>query len=162
MKKLLFLLPILVMTVGCNAQHKQNEKQENQTTETRQDNKPQVSWKVNKKYDDKGNLIGYDSTYTWTYSSKGGKVHNVQADSVMAAFRKQFNAQFPSIFSRHFGDPIWSDSLFYRDFTTPDYFMKKWNEHYFNMHGMMEQMDSMRNSFLQKNYPGLSTEKKQL
>ena len=160
MKKLLFILPVIMLTTGCNAQHQQNEKQLKDVVAT-QDNKPQVSWKVNKKYDEKGNLIGYDSTYTWTYSSKG-KTHSVQTDSVMAAFREQFNAQFPAIFNKSFGDPIWSDSLFYRDFATQGYFMKKWNEHYFDMKGMMKQMDSLRNSFLQKNYPGLNTDKKQL
>jgi hypothetical protein len=157
MKKLLFILPVIMLATGCNAQHKQNEKKQGDIVTT-QDNKPQVSWKVNKKYDDKGNLIGYDSTYTWTYSNKG-KTHSVQADSVMSAFREQFNAQFPSIFNRSFGDPVWSDSLFYRDFATPGYFMKKWNEHYFDMDGMMRRMDSLRNSFLQKNYPGLNAQK---
>jgi len=37
--------------------------------------------------------------------------------------------------------------------------MKKWEAHSFNMEGMMKQMDSMKNSFLKKNYPGLSTKK---
>jgi hypothetical protein len=161
MKKILFILPVIMFATGCDAQHKKNEKQQKETAAIQQDIKPHVSWKVNKKYDDKGNLIGYDSTYTWTYFSNG-KTHSVQTDSVMAAFRQQFNAQFPSIFNRNFGEPIWSDSLFYRDFATPGYFMKKWNEHYFDMNGMMRQMDSLRNSFLQKNYPGLSTDKKQL
>lgn len=159
MKKALLLLLLATCTVSCNAQHKQNETHSKQIT-TANDNKPQASWKVNKRYDDKGRLIGFDSTYTWTYSSKGGKIYSVEADSVMAAFRKQFNNEFPSMFNKNFGDPIWSDSLFYKDFISPDYFSKKWEEHYFNMEQMMKQMDSMRHSFLQKNYPGLDMQKK--
>jgi hypothetical protein len=110
MKKLLFILPILMMTMGCNAQQKNNEKVK-ANVETQQD-KPQASWKVNKKYDDKGNLIAYDSVYTWSYMGKGGAIHNIAADSVMSAFRKQFNTEFPSIFKEGFGNPVWADSLF--------------------------------------------------
>jgi hypothetical protein len=157
MKKGMLLLLLATCTISCNAQYNQNEKQQKQITVDA--NKPKISWKVNKKYDDKGNLIGYDSSYTWTYSAKGGKVHSIEADSVMAAFKKQFNAEFPSFFNKDFGNPVWSDSLFYKDFIAPDYFMKKWEEHSFDMEKMMKQMDSMRNSFLKHNYPGLSTQK---
>lgn len=161
MKKLLFVLPILIMTVSCNAQQKNKEKAEKHGLETQQD-KPQVNWKVNKKYDDKGNLIAYDSTYTWSYSTKDGKMSNIAADSVMSAFKKQFNTEFPSLFKEGFGNPVWTDSLFYRDFNDHDYFMKKWQNHYFDMNKMMRQMDSLRNSFLNNNYPGLNIQKKKL
>jgi len=114
---------------------------------------------VNKRYDDKGNLIGYDSTYTWSYSSHG-KTQSISADSVMNSFRRQFDAQFPTLFNQSFGDPIWNDSLFYKDFTAPDYFMQKWNDHYFDMRSMMLRMDSLRNSFLDRHYPGLDDRKK--
>lgn len=119
---------------------------------------PEVNWKVNKRYDDNGNLISYDSTYTWSYSNKGN-VMQVDADSVLTAFRKQFNVELPSVFSRNFGNSIWGDSLLYRDFAEPDYFMKKWENQYFDMRSMMMEFDSMRNSFLQKNYPGLNIQK---
>jgi hypothetical protein len=156
MKNLLFLALLLTATAGCTAQPKQNEKTDAPIAKTEQ-NKPEVNWKVNKKYDDKGNLIGYDSTYTWSYSSRG-KVRQVEADSVLTAFRKQFNTEMPSFFNRNFADPVWGDSLLYKDFAEPDYFMKKWENHYFDMRGMMQEMDSLRNSFLKKNYPGLRTE----
>lgn len=34
-------------------------------------NQPQVNYKVNKQYDENGNLVGYDSTFTYSYSSDG-------------------------------------------------------------------------------------------
>jgi len=160
MKKVLLLLLLATGTISCDAQHRQNEKPQKEVT-TIDENRPQAKWKVNKKYDDKGNLIGYDSTYTWTYTSKG-KVHSVEADSVMAAFKKQFDMELPSLFNKSFGNPIRSDSLFYKEFTAPDYFSKKWEGHYFDMKEMMKEMDSMRNSFLDKNYPGLNAGKQQL
>ena len=141
------------MITGCNAQN--NSKTSSKDTTGIQQNKPEISWKVNKKFDDKGNLISYDSTAVWSYTS-GKSTHNIPADSVMMAFRKQFDSGFPSIFSENFGDPIWNDSLFYRDFTNSDYFMQKWEQHYFDMGRMIQQMDSFRNSFLNRTYPGLS------
>jgi hypothetical protein len=153
MKKLLAIV-LLFSVIGCNGQDKKTKKTKETAIQTEQ-NSPHSSWKVNKKYDDKGNLIRYDSTYTWTYSS-GGKSQQVDADSVMASFRKEFNLEFPSFFNKSFGDPIWSDSLFYDDFTSPDYFMHKWEHHYFDMRSMMKKMDSMRNAFLRDKYPGLN------
>lgn len=153
MKKIFLMLALLPLVTGCNAQHKQHETSATSPTDK---NKPQVNWEVNKKYDDKGNLIRYDSTYTWTYSNNG-KVQQVDADSVMSEFKQQFNTGFPSLFRNDFGNPVWEDSLFYRDFTSPDYFMQKWEQHYFDMSKIMRQMDSARNSFLKNKYPGLES-----
>ncbi len=153
MKKLL-AIALLFSVIGCNGQDKKAKKTEGTAIQTEQ-NAPHSSWKVNRKYDDKGNLIRYDSTYTWSYSS-GGKSRQVNADSVMASFRREFNVEFPSLFNKSFGDPVWSDSLFYKDFTSPDYFMHKWENNYFDMRSMMLRMDSLRNAFLRENYPGLN------
>lgn len=158
MKKILFSIPLLLIITGCNGQPENNKKPQSLSADTIK-NKPVVNWKVNKKYDDEGNIIAYDSTYTWSYTSKDGTVNNIAADSVMTAFKNQFNQQFHSVFMNEFGSPIWTDSLFERDFNDSDYFMKKWENHYFDMYKIMGLMDSMRNSFLEKNYPGLHIQK---
>ena len=157
MKKLLSSVLLLVLITGCNAQS--NKKTNTKDTTNPQQNKPDISWKVNKKFDENGNLISYDSTAVWSYTS-GQNAHDIEADSVMLAFKKQFESGFPSIFRETFGNPIWNDSLFYRDFTAQDYFMQKWEQHYFNMGRMMQQMDSFRNSFLDRSYPGLTSTRK--
>lgn len=148
------MLAVLLLAgiTGCKAQNAQNKNASDSLTI--QDNKPKASWKVNRKFDDKGNLISYDSTYVWSYSGDNSS-RNIEADSVMAAFKKQFDSGFPSFFRDEFGGPVWNDSLFYKDFTAPDYFMQKWHQHYFDMEKMMTQMDSMRNSFLTRRYPKL-------
>lgn len=153
MKNLLLSVLLLVFITGCNAQS--NQKPSKSDTSTHTENIPKVTYKVNKKFDDKGNMISYDSSSVWTYSSDGN-THNVEADSVMMAFKRKFDSSFPSIFRDNFGSPMWNDSFFFRDFTSPDYFRQKWSQHYFNMENMMFQMDSLRNLFLNRNYPGLS------
>jgi len=156
MKRLFFTCLSLLMVTGCQAQ---TDKSKTFSRDADTASQPKVSWKVNKQYDDKGNLIGYDSTYTWMYSGRSGKDMTVNMDSVMGSFRRQFNTDFPALFNDNFGVPIWNDSLFYNDFLKPDYFMRKYRNHYFNMEEMMRSMDSMRNRFLQEHYPGLKRKK---
>lgn len=158
MKHIVLSTLLVVFFTGCDAQNTEQMNSKS-TTDTSQ-NKPEISWKVNKKFDDDGKLISYDSTAVWSYTS-GKATHRINADSVMMAFRKHFDSGFPSMFQRSFGEPVWNDSLFFRDFTTPDYFTQKWQQHYFDMEQMMRQMDSFRNSFLNDNYPGLTHKDKE-
>lgn len=157
MRQIIIALLLLGGTTACNAQNEKSRQAELKTEE----NQPQSSWKVNKKYDDKGNLIAYDSTYVWSYSSKDGKTQNVNADSVLMEFRNRFSMDFPSFFNSDFDRLRMDDSTFYNNFSAPDYFMKSWQQHQAQMGVMMRQMDSLRNSFLKNNYPNINTRPKE-
>src|SRR5690242_16090157 len=50
--------------------------------------KPKVDIKVNRRYDEKGNMIGFDSTYTSYYSNISGDT--AQMDSLMGRFDRYF------------------------------------------------------------------------
>lgn len=149
----------LLLVTGCRAQ---TEKESSSITGRDTATEPKVSWKVNKQYDDKGNIIGYDSTYTWSYTGKQGQAAFVSVDSVMGAFSRQFQVVFPGMFNNSFGGPVWGDSLFYNDFLQPDYFMKKYQGDYFDMEKMMKSMDSMKNNFLRRHYPEIREENRRL
>jgi hypothetical protein len=155
MKTMIIALMAVLCISGCKAQDKKKNIIKDEA------NQPKVSWKVNKEVDDKGNVIRYDSTYVWSYSNKG-KAQNVDVDSVLHKFREQFDINSSEIFGRGFGGPVWNDSAFYKDFIRPDYFLRKWENNSFDMRRMMQQMDSMRNAFLKKNYPGINPESKKL
>jgi len=63
MKKALILGSFLgLISLGCHAQDKK-------TTEKETENKPKTSYQVHKEYDEHGNLIRLDSTYSYVYSS---------------------------------------------------------------------------------------------
>ncbi len=110
-------------------------------------NQPKVTSKVNKRYDKNGNLIGYDSTYTWSYSSKSVKPgRHVDADSVWDSFKRQFNMGFHMM-----PTGIWTDSTFDRQFGTHGFF-KSWDNGLPDVKAMMQQTDSMRNSFFERSY----------
>jgi hypothetical protein len=75
-------------------------------------NQPKVDIKVNKKYDEFGNLIQYDSSYSIFYSSPGANIHffNGNSDSVMAHFRDFFD-----------NDKFFKDEFFDKNFRMFDF-----------------------------------------
>ena len=66
MKNLIFL--VLFFLIISNSSHSQLEVY----IDTSKTESPNESWNVNKKYDKDGNIIQYDSSYSYSYSSNGG------------------------------------------------------------------------------------------
>jgi hypothetical protein len=108
-------------------------------------NQPEVSIKVNKRYDDKGNLIGFDSTYSSFYSNVKGDTAGM--DSLMRSFDRYFNRNHSSFFDRQFNTLFFNDSLRYPDFFHNDFFMKRYELNHDYLKGMMHRMDSIKNRF---------------
>ncbi|MBT1697221.1 hypothetical protein KK083_10065 [Fulvivirgaceae bacterium PWU4] len=110
-------------------------------------NKPKVNIKVNRRYDDKGNLIGFDSTYSSFYSNVKGDTSKM--DSLMGRFDRYFNSNHSSLFDRQFNSLFFTDSLRYPDFFHHDFFMKRYEMNDDYLKGMMHRMDSIKNRFYQ-------------
>ena len=108
-------------------------------------NKPKVNIQVNKHYDGKGNVVGFDSTYTSFYSNVDGDT--LKMDSLMRSFDSHFNIGKTSFFSKSFDSLFFNDSLRYPDFFHNDFFLKRYelNDSYFR--DMMHRMDSLKNNF---------------
>jgi hypothetical protein len=156
MKRLVMMMFITLLATGCNGQQESGSVEKNVQKDNKKElNQPQVSWDVKKETDENGNVIRYDSTYTWSYTNIDGDTMVVGADSLMRSFHSYFNENFPPIWNRSFAQPLWNDSLFYRDFYRDDYFHNRWQQDYFEMDKMFRRMDSLRNQFLYDNYPGL-------
>ncbi len=147
MKTIIYLLSfIAVVGSSCNAQTKK-QKQNETTVVTHKESSgnPSVDIKVNKRYDEKGNLVAFDSTYSSYYSSRKGD--KVLMDSLFREFKPAFNKQFPLMNDMRFNNLFFDDSLLYNDFFHEDFFKKRFelNEEY--MRRMMLQMDSVKNKF---------------
>lgn len=147
------MLFLLFSIVGCNGQEK--EKLEKKETEL----KPKGEWKVQKEYDKHGNLIKYDSIYSWSYSNIKGDSLNINLDSIMDSFRNYFNDTSPFKWKEDFSYFPKNDSLLMNDFFRDDYFFKNWKRQQLEMEKIMRQMDSTRNEFLRKFHPGLMESK---
>jgi hypothetical protein len=107
--------------------------------------KPKVNIKVNRHYDEKGNLTGFDSTYSSYYSRASGDT--AKMDSLMHRFDRFFSRNRSSIFDDRFNELFFNDSLRYPDFFHNDFFLKRYelNDAYFR--DMMNRMDSIKNRF---------------
>lgn len=111
-------------------------------------NKPKISVEVNRRYDEKGNVIGFDSKYSSYYSNV--KADTAQMDSLMHRFDRYFNFNHSSLWDRQFNTLFFNDSTRYPDFFHDDFFMRRYelNDQYFR--GMMNRMDSIKNRFFKE------------
>ncbi|MEI9921131.1 MAG: hypothetical protein WDO14_20395 [Bacteroidota bacterium] len=107
--------------------------------------KPKIDIKVNRRFDEKGNMIGFDSTYTSYYTNISGDTSRM--DSLMGSFDRYFRTDHSLFFRDQFDPLFFNDSTRYPDFFHDDYFMRRYelNDRY--MRGMMQQMDSIKNKF---------------
>ena len=129
--KTLNILPIfLFLMLSCTAQDKQQKKeQQNNTT-----NAPKENVQVNKEYDEFGNLIKFDSIYSYSYSSNGQL-----NDSIILKMQEQFSKN--KLFGQQFFNNFFEeDSTFFKD----HFFSKGFINHDEQFNQMMKRMDSIQ------------------
>jgi hypothetical protein len=119
--------------------------------------KPKVNIQVNRHFDEKGNMIGFDSTYSTFYSNVKGDT--VKMDSLMHSFDKYFTKNRFSFLDSEFNSLFFTDSLRYPDFFHKDFFLKRYelNDTYFR--DLMKKMDSIKNHFYHEQSKGKKIEK---
>jgi hypothetical protein len=106
---------LTVTLIGCNGQKGKKE-----IADTTKVNVPKTDIRVNKEYDKNGNLIKYDSTYSYFYSNT--KTNVGKRDSIFENFKNHFNQN--NFFSNepYFNDQFFQDSLLKYDFYKKDFF----------------------------------------
>jgi hypothetical protein len=143
----ILLLICFMFLAGCDrktdAQTAKNDRAASDTPA-----KPKVNIKVNRQYDEKGNVVSFDSTYTSFYSNMDGDTATM--DTLMKGFDRYFDFNYPSIFQREFKPLFFTDSLRYPDFFHDDFFLKRYelNDRY--MRDMMKRMDSIKNRYFEE------------
>lgn len=153
MKHVVAFLFILAIT-GCMGQEKEKDEiSKDEKQEMAQE--PKGQWEVHKEYDDLGNLIKYDSIYSYDYSNTKDDSIKINLDSIIDSFRGYFEDKVPFDWKRDFSYFPKTDSLFMKDFFKEDYFYKNWERHHSDIEDMIKKMDSVRNAFLRKHHPGL-------
>lgn len=158
MKNAIFIL-VVFMCLGCKNEEKKGLKMltlKKKPTVL----EPKENWGVTKQYDEFGNLIKYDSIYSYTYSNAQGDTVKVNLDSVMLSFKDYFSKNTPYRWNKDFFYAPKHDSLFMNNFFKENYFFNEWGRQPWNIKKMMFQMDSTRNTFLKKFHPGLMESKR--
>jgi hypothetical protein len=143
----LIVIALSVTLISCNGRTaKQNAGAEGGDTVA----KPQTSVKVDKQYDSSGNLVKYDSTYSYYYS----KINDNKnlGDSIYHNFRDHFIRKYSFSSDPFFNDLFFQDSLLQYDFYRKDFFMNRFRNNMMMMDSLFWGMDSLKNSFFNKQF----------
>jgi hypothetical protein len=113
---------LLSLLVSCKGQDgpKQLLAENNKRTAPADTGKPKINYRVNKQYDDKGNLVRYDSSYSYVYPGQG---RYLNTDSLFNSFRLSFPE--PKMFTDK-DSSFFSDPFFHNRFPGQDFFQKQW------------------------------------
>jgi len=136
---------------GCNGQKKQNEISSKPGIADSTVN-PKVDVKVNKKFDEKGNLVQYDSTYSYFYSSPGFEKNGMSSDGVIDDLEMRLHHDFKGLLDDNLTSGILTDSLL-KDFYNDDYFSKRFKFNRERLDNALRQMESIKSDLLKQPDP---------
>ena len=102
-KKCGILLLATLITAGCNSQENKNKEETDNKQEVSAD-APKGSWKVNREFDEEGNLIRYDSIYSWSSGDDLDRLSSLDRDSTLQAMQSKFYRNFSSFGNQGFDD----------------------------------------------------------
>ncbi|WP_452221917.1 hypothetical protein [Lacinutrix salivirga] len=145
MKKYILILSLALVSLSCNGQNPKEEENQIKTTET-----PKGTWKVDKEFDENGNLIRYDSIYTWSSSTNYDKLSSIEKDSLLANFESKFFKNFSNLKQDSFEDLFTPDSLFTKHFFNNNFFENDFGKEFSELIKMKEQMIENQKEFLKK------------
>jgi hypothetical protein len=163
MKNIMLSAVLSLMIAACSGQkRKEQAKSMNGSAQLMADtaSNPKINVRVNRKYDDKGNLIRYDSTYSYYYASPEGQVKSIGGDTLYNNFKSFFRQRYDTLFGNNMNDIFLNDSLFGYDFFNKDYFSKRFEINKKSLEDMFRRMDSLKEDFLLRGYPQGRIEKK--
>jgi hypothetical protein len=138
-------IALSVTLISCNGQ----DKKQGYTGKAVNDI-PQTIIKVDKEYDKDGNLIKYDSTYSYYYSNV--KRDTNMMDSILNNFKTHFNQRYFFSEDPFFNNFFFQDSLLMYDFYKKDFFVNRFRNNMMRMDSLFWGMDSVKNSFFNKQY----------
>ena len=153
MKKLIFFLIATIFVTSCNSQNNKTTRNNEANTNKINDSltQPKESWKVNKEVDEDGNIIRYDSIYTW---SSSGPIKATDNDSLLQRMQTMLNKRFSMLQSPISGfaeqDSVMKQ-FFGDDFFKDDFFSQGLNPRFPNMDDMIKRMEAMRQQFFNDN-----------
>ena len=138
-------IALSIALISCNGQTNKEK-----SASVHPEANPQTSIKVDKKYDSKGNLIKYDSTYSYYYSNVEDN-KNLK-DSIFSNFKNHFNEKYFFSDDHYFSDFFFQDSLLKYDFYRKDFFINRFRNNMRMMDSLFWGMDSLKNTFFNKQF----------
>lgn len=150
MKKFILLVVVGLLSLGCNAQQNETKNKHTKDHKNEQVEQPKGSWKVNKTFDENGNLIRYDSIYSWSSDHRFKDLSAIQRDSLMEAFKSRFFTDFSGFENEGFDTIFSQDSLFSRRFFNDEFFKSDFGSDFMDIDHIRQQMLERQRAFLEK------------
>ena len=140
---IMYVLVFFSMLSSCNSQEAKD------ISKKVEKKKPHENVTVSRKYDENGNLVEFDSTYTSYYSSFEGDT--IELGSMLNDFPAFFNEEFFNLHSNNMFNPFfYQDSVLDSHFFHDDFFEQQFFKETESMLEMIQEMDSIKNSFFKK------------
>ena len=141
MKPIIIISLVLPMTIlSCNGQNTKNEKLSDRGIQ------PEEKISVTKEYDDKGNLIEYDSTYSYFYSDTSD---SNSRNNNYSQFKSYFNKSYTFSNQPFFNNFFFPESLLMSDFYRKSFFYDRFIMNKAGMDSLFRQMDLMKNDYFE-------------
>ena len=138
---MLVLLATMLNLSACNGQDSVSN--ENASSSDPID-PPKVDVRVNKEYDDQGNLIRFDSTYSAIY--EGRTPDKAFLDSVFKDFQPYFDLHHPWLEGRMSDDLFLRNGIIFEDFFHDDSFRRHLERDRTYFDDLIQRMDSSKNA----------------
>ncbi|NNE75884.1 MAG: hypothetical protein HKN31_02300 [Pricia sp.] len=152
MKKIAILSMAAILNINCNAQGNKEEDNLNKHQDSTEQmaETPKGTWKVDKEFDEEGNLIRYDSIYSWSSDDDWDRLVQKSPDSLLQSFQSRFYRNFSKFDNQRFGNLFADDSLFTKRFFAHDFFDSEFGEDFMDIDRIRERMESMQQKFLER------------
>jgi hypothetical protein len=150
MKKYSLILMSALLSLSCNGQKNEAKQAEIKESNKKVVEQPKGTWKVDKEFDENGNLIRYDSIYSWSSSSQFDDLSSLDRDSLMQSFKSRFFTNFSEFENQGFEDVFSQDSLFSKRFFNDDFFGSDFGKDYMDIDEFTQQMIERQKRFLEK------------
>ncbi|PZD77110.1 hypothetical protein [Mesonia sp. K7] len=148
MKKYVLLGMVGLLSISCNGQ--KNEKPlEIKETKGKVMKQPKGTWKVDKEFDENGNLIRYDSIYSWSSHHTIDDLSSTDTDSLIQHFKSTFFKLF-SEYENEGYEGFTQDSLFSRRFFNDRFFESDFGNDFMAIDQLRQKMVERQRKFLEK------------
>lgn len=150
MKKYILSIIIALLVISCNGQKNKIGQEKTEKSKDSLVGQPKGSWKVDKEFDENGNLIRYDSIYSWSSKNRLDNLSSLDRDSLLQSFKSRFFTNFSEFKNQGFEGIFSRDSLFSKHFFNEDFFGSSFGKDLMDIDKIMQQMNARQKKFLEK------------
>lgn len=147
MKKYGLLFIVGLLSFSCDGQKNETINEEDKINLVEE---PKGAWKVDKEFDENGNLIRYDSIYSWSSDSKFDNLTSNDRDSLIQSLKSKFFTNYSGFENQGFEDVFSQDSLFSKRFFNDDFFGSNFGNDFMDIDKLRQQMITRQKKFLEK------------